>query len=100
MNQEIREKIAQSIAANVLLKGTPVFPFNFYDLADQIHALYQPLIDQAREEGKGEVVDFVGIDTFQHNYSMHGHQIDDCFACKWQAQLQKWLPTEKKEEGK
>ena len=40
--------------------------------------------------GIKEVVEFIGTEPFEHNYSMYGHQVDDCFACKWQDQLKKW----------
>ena len=42
------------------------------------------------QQGRQEVVDFIGRDAFEHNYSMYGHQTHDCFACKYEAKIKEW----------
>ena len=40
--------------------------------------------------GVKEVVDLIGKAPFEHNYSMHGHQAEDCFACEYEVKLKEW----------
>ena len=40
--------------------------------------------------GMDKVVELVGKEPFEHNYSMSEHHIDDCFACKYEAKLKEW----------
>lgn len=43
-----------------------------------------------RKVGIKEVVEFIGEGPFEHNHSMYGHQMDDCFACRYEAKLKEW----------
>jgi hypothetical protein len=49
------------------------------------------ITQEFRKEGMREVVDFLGEEPFEHNYSgiisPYSHEHNDCFACKWQAFL-------------
>ena len=40
--------------------------------------------------GRKEVVDFIGKEPFEHNYSQYGHEVNDCFACRYEAKLKDW----------
>ncbi len=51
-----------------------------------LHAYQRQLVKDSRKE----VVDFIGWEPFDHNYSNRGHEIDDCFACKWESKLKEW----------
>jgi hypothetical protein len=48
---------------------------------------------EGHSAGIKEVVDFIG-QPFEHNYFRHGveetHDINDCFACKFEAKLKEW----------
>ena len=71
--------------------GCSDFPLRIHNLCSNplekyLHRSRQKVF----KEGIREVVEFIGTEPFEHNYSMYGYQVDDCFACKWQDQLKKW----------
>ncbi len=51
--------------------------------------------NRAYQAGRKEVVDFIG-NPFKHNITANAfanirvHNMEDCFACKYEAKLQKW----------
>lgn len=53
----------------------------------------QILLAQAEisfKAGIREVVELIGNDAFEHNDSMYGHAVEDCFACRWELKLKEW----------
>lgn len=56
--------------------------------------LVNPMWDRGyqigKQIGREEVVEFIGEEPFEHNYSMYGHEVDDCFACRYEARLKEW----------
>jgi len=49
---------------------------------------------QGIDKGRKEVVELLGEEPFEHNYSIgiaeREHLTDDCFACRWEAKLKEW----------
>jgi hypothetical protein len=65
-----KEQVKKIIAANVLLKGTPVFPFDFSVVADEIDALYSnpPSPEMVKPKHEDGCI-------------FHEMKVEDCPAC-------------------
>ena len=60
------------------------------EVMDKVRQIVEDAYYAGKAKGRQEVVDFIGVELFEHNYSGLVHLLDDCFACKWQAKLKEW----------
>ena len=59
-------------------------------ILDYLSPKLDAIVNTERKVGIKEVVELIGEEPFEHNYSMYGHEVDDCFACKYEAKLKEW----------